>query len=119
MKAISTFFITALVFSFIFIAQSDTSRAGFFPTPTNPVCCANNNICVDNSLGPFFMCPIGSELVDGSLCDANGECSPVIVPPLETRNVPALSSWGFMSLGVGLAILALGALLLRRRKQHS
>lgn len=116
MKSISKLLIGILVFSFLYIGFSEIGEAGILPPPANPECCANNGICTDNSIPGPFMCPIGSELVEGSLCNANAECTPV--EPI-TRNVPALSTWGFASLGVGLAILALGAMLLRKRKQHS
>ena len=116
MKSISTLFITVLIFSFIVIGLSKETMAGAVPPPPIPVCCANNSICVDNSLGPF-LCPIGGIEVVGALCNENNECAPVQPRPPISRNVPALGTWGFIALAAALGIFS--AVMIARSRRAS
>lgn len=123
MNTISTFVIAVFVFSFLFLAMSESVNAGTSPPSLFmfPGCCQFSSgtegveCGVIDDGGDIEGCLFGEGMpLSGETCnDVSGLCSG-FVPPVESRNVPTLSEWGLVAMAGILGFI--GFMFIRRRK---
>ena len=105
MKTMSTFIITLLLFSFLFIAANNVEAQ------QQQLCCQNTpDTCTDNAGGTIPIKCINEEAVRfGEECNIDtGRCQ------FEPRDVPTLSEWGLIAMA---GVLGLVGFMVMRRKR--
>ncbi|MEM7009358.1 MAG: hypothetical protein AAF462_09525 [Thermodesulfobacteriota bacterium] len=111
MKSITTVVISIVILGFVFLAQPDNGLAGTTMPPVLLGCCQVEPNQCGNIFSPGNLTCSSENFLPGESCnESTGQCRP------DTRNIPAISQWGLLSLAAVLALVALGAFVARRNK---